>query len=160
MTGTRAFVALAGFMMACEARADYEANVSGRSAGGLGGALTNRLPAAIGAVGVRSGLGRVGMNFRLIDAETSEIVYTKQIESIIRERGLMFGGLTFGGSGVLGGLFLELRQDPHRAGGHRRREQGYLRVGQEYRVRPCLKQQYTTTGDGTRSIPFSASSDR
>ena len=91
---------------------DYEANVSGRSAGGLGGALTNRLPAVIGAVGVRSGLGRVGMNFRLIDAETSEIVYTKQIESIIRERGLMFGGLTFGGSGVLGGFFSNYARTP------------------------------------------------
>ena len=33
------------------------------------------------------------MNFRLIDAETSEVVYTRQIESIIRERGLTFGGL-------------------------------------------------------------------
>ena len=91
---------------------DYEANVSGRSAGGLGGALTNRLPAVIGAVGVRSGLGRVGMNFRLIDAETSEIVYTKQIESIIRERGLMFGGLAFGGSGVLGGFFSNYARTP------------------------------------------------
>ena len=91
---------------------DYEANVSGRSAGGLGGALTNRLPAVIGAVGVRSGLGRVGMNFRLIDAETSEIVYTKQIESVIRERGLMFGGLTFGGSGVLGGFFSNYARTP------------------------------------------------
>ena len=91
---------------------DYEANVSGRSAGGLGGALTNRLPPVIGAVGVRSGLGRVGMNFRLIDAETSEIVYTKQIESIIRERGLMFGGLTFGGSGVLGGFFSNYARTP------------------------------------------------
>ena len=91
---------------------DYEANVSGRSAGGLGGALTNRLPAVIGAVGVRSGLGRVGMNFRLIDAETSEIVYTKQIESIIRERGLTFGGLAFGGSGVLGGFFSNYARTP------------------------------------------------
>ena len=91
---------------------DYEANVSGRSAGGLGGALTNRLPAVIGAVGVRSGLGRVGMNFRLIDAETSEIVYTKQIESIIRERGLMFGGLAFGGSGALGGFFSNYARTP------------------------------------------------
>ncbi|MCY4479881.1 MAG: hypothetical protein OXB97_08290 [Rhodospirillales bacterium] len=91
---------------------DYEANVSRRSAGGLGGALTNRLPAVIGAVGVRSGLGRVGMNFRLIDAETSEIVYTKQIESIIRERGLMFGGLAFGGSGALGGFFSNYARTP------------------------------------------------
>ena len=44
------------------------------------------------------------MNFRLIDAETSEVVYTKQIESIIRERGLIVGGLGIGG-GVLGGGF-------------------------------------------------------
>ena len=82
---------------------DYEAEVSGRKGGGLGGLLRDR-GGVLGAVGLRSGMGRVGMNFRLIDAETSEVVYTRQIESIIRESGLTVGGLGIGG-GVLGGFF-------------------------------------------------------
>ena len=91
---------------------DYEANVSERKGGGLGGFMSNRLPAVIGAVGVKSGQGRVGMNFRLIDAETSEVVYTKQIESIIRERGLTFGGLVIPDGGVLGGFFSSYAKTP------------------------------------------------
>ncbi len=91
---------------------DYEANVSEKKGGGLGALVSNRLPAVVGAVGVKSGQGRVGMNFRLIDAETSEVVYTRQIESIIRERGLTFGGLTVPGAGVLGGFFSSFTRTP------------------------------------------------
>lgn len=91
---------------------DYEAKVSGNTAGGIGGAISNRLPAVLGAVGVKSDQGRVGMNVRLIDAETSEVVYTKQIESVIRERGLTFGGLVIGGEGALGGFFSNYAKTP------------------------------------------------
>ena len=91
---------------------DYEANVSERKGGGLGGFVSDRLPAVVGAVGVKSGQGRVGMNFRLIDAETSEVVYTKQIESVIRERGLTFGGLAIPDGGVLGGFFSGYARTP------------------------------------------------
>lgn len=87
---------------------DYAANVSG----GIGGFVSNRLPAVIGAVGVKSGLGRVGMNFRLIDAETSEVVYTRQIESIIRERGLTFGGIAIARRGLFGGFFSSYARTP------------------------------------------------
>ena len=91
---------------------DYEANVSGKKGGGLGGLVSNRLPAVVGAVGVKSGQGRVGMNFRLIDAETSEVMYTRQIESIIRERGLTFGGFVIPGGGILGGFFSSYARTP------------------------------------------------
>lgn len=91
---------------------DYEANVSERKGGGLGGFVSDRLPAVVGAIGVKSGQGRVGMNFRLIDAETSEVVYTKQIESVIRERGLTFGGLAIPDGGVLGGFFAGYARTP------------------------------------------------
>ena len=91
---------------------DYEADMSESKGGGLGGFMSNRLPAVIAAVGVKSGQGRVGMNFRLIDAETSEVVYTKQIESIIRERGLTFGGLVIPDGGVLGGFFSSYAKTP------------------------------------------------
>ena len=91
---------------------DYEANVSSKKGGGLGGLVSNRLPAVLGAVGMKSGEGRVGMNFRLVDAETSEVVYTQQIESIIRERSLTFGGLVIGGGGGLGGFFSSYSKTP------------------------------------------------
>ncbi|NNL46908.1 MAG: hypothetical protein HKO76_00875, partial [Acidimicrobiia bacterium] len=51
---------------------DYEANTSG-SGGGVGGLLRNKVP-VLGGVKLGKGTGRVGLNFRLIDAETSEIV--------------------------------------------------------------------------------------
>ena len=90
---------------------DYEAEVSGRKGGGLGGLLRDRA-GVLGAVGLRSGLGRVGMNFRLIDAETSEVVHTRQVESVIRERGLTVGGLGIGAGAALGGFFAGYARTP------------------------------------------------
>ena len=90
---------------------DYEANVSGSKGGGLGGLVANRVP-VLGGVGIKRGKGRVGMNFRLIDAETSEVLYTKQIESEIKESGLTVGGLAFGGGGALGGFFSNYAKTP------------------------------------------------
>lgn len=84
---------------------DYETDISGTSGGGgLGGLVGNRL-GVLGGLGFKSSKGRVGMNFRLVDAETSEVVYTRQIESQIKESGLTFGGLAIGG-GAAGGGFL------------------------------------------------------
>ena len=91
---------------------DYEANVSEKKGGGLGGLVSDRLPAVIGAIGVKSGAGRVGMNFRLIEAETSEVVYTRQIESVIREQGLTFGGLVIPDGGILGGFYSSYARTP------------------------------------------------
>ena len=90
---------------------DYEANVSSRDGGGLGGLLGDRA-GVLGAVGIKSGQGRVGLNFRLIDAETSEVTYTKQIESVIRESGLTFGGLAITGGAGLGGFFSNYSRTP------------------------------------------------
>ena len=79
----------------------YESDVK-ESSKGIGGFLSRAagLP-DVGGVGVKSGEGVVGMNFRLINAETSEIVYTKQVESVIKE-----SGLTFAGGGTIGDLGL------------------------------------------------------
>lgn len=90
---------------------DYEAKVSGQKGGGLGGLLGDRA-GVLGAIGLKSGEGRVGMNFRLVDAETSEVVYTRQIESVIRESGLTVGGLGIGGGGALGGFFSGFSKTP------------------------------------------------
>lgn len=88
---------------------DYEAKVSGKS-GGLG-ALTKSVP-MLGGVGIGGGQGRVGMNFRLIDAETSEVMYTKQVESVIKESSLTFGGVGFSSSGALGGFISSYAKTP------------------------------------------------
>ena len=88
---------------------DYEENTS-KVGGGALGALT-RVP-LVGGVGIQRGQGRVGLNFRLVDAQTSEVVYTKQIESIIKESGLILGAGGFGGGVALGGFFGKYSKTP------------------------------------------------
>ena len=89
---------------------DYEAKTKG-SGGGLGALVASRVP-VLGGVGFEKGEGRVGMNFRLINAETSEIIYTKQIESVIKESGLTFGGAGFSSAGALGGFLGNFSKTP------------------------------------------------
>jgi curli biogenesis system outer membrane secretion channel CsgG len=89
---------------------DYESKTSS-SKGGLGGFVSRRVP-ALGGVGVSSGEGRVGLNFRLIDAVTSEVVYTKQIESIIKESGFTVGGAGYFGDMALGGFYDTYKKTP------------------------------------------------
>ncbi|MBT8130930.1 MAG: CsgG/HfaB family protein, partial [Gammaproteobacteria bacterium] len=89
---------------------DYEANTSGKG-GGVGGLLRNKVP-LLGGVKLGKGTGRVGLNFRLIDAETSEIVFTKQIESVINESNLSLGGIGFGSDIALGGFFSSYSRTP------------------------------------------------
>ena len=81
---------------------DYEENVSGGGGGGIGGGLLSRA-VGLGGVGISKSESRVGMNFRLIDAETSEVLYTKQIESKIKQSNLTLGGGLIGKGGKLGG---------------------------------------------------------
>lgn len=89
---------------------DYESNTSGKS-GGVGGLLRNRVP-LLGGVKAGKSEGRVGLNIRLIDAETSEITFTKQIESVITETNLGFGGIGFGSDIALGGFFSSYSKTP------------------------------------------------
>lgn len=78
---------------------DYQPDTEGRDIG-VGGLLASKVP-VLGGVKVKNREGRVGMNLRVIDATTSEITFTKQIESSIKE-----SGLAFGGAGVIGDLGL------------------------------------------------------
>ncbi len=89
---------------------DYESKTSGTDSG-LGGLVASRVP-LLGGLGLKSGKGRVGLNIRLIDAETTEVIYTKQIESQIKESGLTVGGAAFGGAGALGGFFSNYAKTP------------------------------------------------
>lgn len=89
---------------------DYETNTSGTDKG-IGGLLTSKVP-LLGGVKAGSSTGRVGLNIRLIDAETSEITFTKQIEAIIKESNLAFGGVGFVGDVGLGGFMSEYSKTP------------------------------------------------
>ena len=89
---------------------DYEEDVSTKKGGGVVGVLSQA--AGLGAVATTKSEGRVGLNFRLIDAETSELLFTKQIESKITESNLTFGGGIGGGGAVGIGVFSKYLKTP------------------------------------------------
>jgi hypothetical protein len=89
---------------------DYEANTSGTD-GAVGGLLRSSIP-LLGGVKGGSSTGRVGLNIRLIDAETSEITFTKQIEAVIKETSLGFGGVGWGSDVALGGFLSKYSKTP------------------------------------------------
>lgn len=88
---------------------DYETNTSGKD-GGVGG-LLRKVP-LVGGVKAGSSRGRVGMNIRLIDAETSEITFSKQIESVIKESNFGFAGAGWTSDAVLGGFLSSYAKTP------------------------------------------------
>lgn len=89
---------------------DYETNTSGTDKG-IGGLLTSKVP-LLGGVKAGKSTGRVGLNVRLIDAETSEITFTKQIEAVINETNLGFGGVGLIGDVGLGGFMSSYSKTP------------------------------------------------
>ena len=90
---------------------DYETNTSG-SSGGVGGLLRRSKIPLLGGVKVGGSTGRVGLNIRLIDAETSEITFTKQIEAVIKESSIGFGGVGWGSDLALGGFLSNYSKTP------------------------------------------------
>ena len=88
---------------------DYEENTSGTNSGA--GGLLRKVP-LVGGIGIKSGKGRVGLNFRLIDATTSEVLFTKQIESIIKESGLTLAGAGWTSDALLGGFISNYAKTP------------------------------------------------
>ncbi len=89
---------------------DYESKTSGTD-GAVGGLLRKKVP-LLGGVKAGKSTGRVGLNVRLIDAETSEIVFTKQIEAVIDETNIGFGGVAWGGDLALGGFLSSYAKTP------------------------------------------------
>lgn len=89
---------------------DYETKTSGTDKG-VGGLVFSKIP-LFGGVKAGSSTGRVGLNIRLIDAETSEITFTKQIEAVIKESNLAFGGVAWGSGGALGGFMSSYSKTP------------------------------------------------
>lgn len=84
---------------------NYEAGVSNKKVGGgIGGLLGGRTGAILGGIGVSKSSTAFGMNIRLVDAATSEVVFTKQINREIKESGLTFGVGGYGNGVALGGF--------------------------------------------------------
>ncbi len=85
----------------------YDPGTSAKSTnlGGIASAFGGgRLAGIAGGLSVNSSSSSLGMNIRLIDATTSEVIFTKQIEREIKESGIGFGGVGVGGGGALGGF--------------------------------------------------------
>lgn len=85
----------------------YEPNYEGRNIGL--GALTGGL---LGGLSIKNSKSMVGMNFRLIDAETSEIVFSKQVNAVMSESGFGFGAAGWAGGGILGGFMSSYSKTP------------------------------------------------
>ncbi|MDQ8203941.1 CsgG/HfaB family protein [Pelagicoccus sp. SDUM812003] len=85
----------------------YEPNYKGNSIG-LGG-LTG---GALAGVRVGGSKSMVQMAFRLIDAETSEVTFSKQVTVVTSSKSLGFGGGAWGGSGAAGGAFSNFSKSP------------------------------------------------
>ena len=88
---------------------NYEPDTEGKDIGV--GAITRKVP-LLGGVKFKNRKGIVGMNFRLIDAETSEIVFTKQVDSRIEEKGLALGAAGWGDDLGLGGFMSGYAKTP------------------------------------------------
>lgn len=78
---------------------DYES----KNTKGLGG-LVNRVP-ILNSVSLIAGEGRVGLNFRLIDAITGEVVYTTQVNASINVASSNVGEGRLAGDAALGGFY-------------------------------------------------------
>jgi curli biogenesis system outer membrane secretion channel CsgG len=89
---------------------DYQPNVGGKDIK-VGGFLRSRVP-ALGGLNLKKTSSRVGLNVRLIDAETSEVMFTKQIESTISESGVDFSGAASGDDLGLGAFLSKFSKTP------------------------------------------------
>ncbi len=77
---------------------------------GIGG-LVNRVPILSGVSAI-AGAGRVGMNFRLIDALTGEVVYTTQVNASMNVAGPVEGDGRLAGDVALGGFYSDYSRAP------------------------------------------------
>jgi len=87
----------------------YEANVGGKKAG-LGG-FSRKLKAFGGVKGGKN-KSYVQLTFKLIDAETSEIMASEVVEGTITELSLDMSGVGWGGAGALGGFLSGYSKTP------------------------------------------------
>lgn len=86
---------------------EYAPDFEGKS--GSLGAITDGLLGGL-KLGKKSSL--VAMNFRLFDAETGEVTFTKQVKAVVGETSFGFGAIGWGGGGAAGGAFESFSKTP------------------------------------------------
>ena len=91
---------------------NYEPDVSGTNVNVGALASRTKLGGLLGGVHVGSKSSSIGMNFRLIDATTSEVIFTNQVNRELKDSGLGFGAARFGGSNALGGFVSQYSKTP------------------------------------------------
>jgi curli biogenesis system outer membrane secretion channel CsgG len=89
---------------------DYQPDTSGKTIN-VGGLLKDKVPSLAG-LNVKKRTSRVDMNLRLINSETSEILFTKQIDTVIKESGLVVDGKVAGDDLGLAGFLSNFSQTP------------------------------------------------
>lgn len=87
----------------------YEPGVS-KKKGGLGG--FSRKLKAVGGIKAGKEKSYVAMTFKLIDAETSEVVASEVVEATISDLSLDLGGVGWGAAGALGGFMSSYAKTP------------------------------------------------
>ena len=90
----------------------YEPGVAGNNVNVGALASGTRLGGLLGNVHVGSKTSIIGMNFRLIDATTSEVIFTNQVDREIKDSGIGFGAARFGSSNAMGGFMNQYSKTP------------------------------------------------
>lgn len=90
----------------------YEPGVAGNNVNVGALASGTRLGGLLGNVHVGSKTSMIGMNFRLIDATTSEVIFTNQVDREIKDSGVGFGAARFGSSNAMGGFMSQYSKTP------------------------------------------------
>ncbi len=90
---------------------NYEDGVESKG-GGIGGFIGGTAGALLGSLSMKSSKAIIGMNFRMINATTSEVIYTDQVQVDLSSSGLSFGGLGFSGGAGLGGFLSKYAKTP------------------------------------------------
>lgn len=90
----------------------YEPGVAGNNVNVGALASGTRLGGLLGNVHVGSKTSMIGMNFRLIDATTSEVIFTNQVDREIKDSGIGFGAARFGSSNAMGGFMSQYSKTP------------------------------------------------
>lgn len=90
----------------------YEPGVAGNNVNVGALASGTKLGGLLGGVHVGSKTSIVGMNFRLIDATTSEVIFTNQVDREIKDSGIGFGAARFGSSNAMGGFMSQYSKTP------------------------------------------------
>ena len=79
---------------------------------GKGGSLGGITDGLLGGLSISKKSSLVGMNFRMFDAETGEITFTKQVKAVVGDTSFGFGGIGWGSDGAAGGAFNSFSKTP------------------------------------------------